>query len=309
MTDAAFPLPGVTTVSTIGDWESLFYPMAQSGVVPGVGNELVPSLDTAGRNIVIGTGGAIVRAFYKPVSSSTSTAVPAASSQDRIDRLVLRLDRSQVVAANFVVPHVILGTPGSSPAVPALTQTATGLWDLPVAYWTSKSTGALTGLTDERDFAGGSLSAGSSAGHHVPGRPGLRIDKDTGELLMSVAGTSWDTTIYYPDDPWETLQPLANGWSVDHTDAFAKAHLSRDRTRVELVAGGMTAGTVDGGTVVATLAQKYRPRISHAFLVAATATVAGTSAFFTLNPAGVLACYGISHGASVSFQASIPLAV
>jgi hypothetical protein len=156
MTDNAFPLPGVTTVSTITDWENLFAPGFETGVVPGNGNELAPTLDTSGRNAVIDTGNAIIRAFCKPVSVSTATAIPAASSQDRIDRLVLRLDRSASVAANFIQPVVITGTPGSSPALPALTQTPTGLWDLPIAHWTSKSTGALTGLADERYFAGNS---------------------------------------------------------------------------------------------------------------------------------------------------------
>ncbi len=161
MADEAFPLPGVTTVSTIGDWESLFYPAFQSGVVTAVGDELAPSLDTAGRNAVIGTGGAILRAFYKPVSASTPTPIPAASSQNRIDRLVLRLDRSQTVAANFIVPAVITGTPGSSPQLPALTQTTTGLWELPVAHWTSSASGALTGLTDDRSYVGAQFGAGA----------------------------------------------------------------------------------------------------------------------------------------------------
>lgn len=311
MVDSAFPLPGVTTVATIGDWESLFYPGFQSGVVPGVGNELAPSLDATGRNAVINTGGALVRAFYKPVSASTATAIPAASSQNRIDRLVLRLDRSQTVAANFIVPVVITGTPGSSPQPPALTQTPGGLWDLPIAYWTSTSTGGLTGLVDERDFAGGSLSAGFSAGHHTPGRPGLRIDKDTGQLLMSVRGTSWDTTVFKPPDPWAPFNPLSHLWAVA-SDGRAQARVTRDN-EVQLSAYHLQPGTVTDGTVVATLAPKYRPMGYHQFAVAADILAVASApnnkgASFVFGPNGNLTCWDISTNATVvGFEVKIPL--
>lgn len=315
MSDNAFPLPGVTSVSTIGDWESLFYPAFATGVIPGVGAELAPSLDLPGRNVVIGTGAAVIRAFYKPVSASTPTAIPAASGQNRIDRLVLRLDRTQTDPAQFIVPVVLAGTPGSNPQPPAVTQTATGIWDLPLCSWTSASSGALSGLTDERDFTGGPLIAGVSTGHHTPGRPGLRIDKDTGELLMSVNGTSWNSAVYHPDDPWAPFNPLSNGWNVQSSGAYAQVHLSRDRTRVELSAYRLTPGNVNNGTVVAVLNGKYRPRSPHQWAVAAdilalTDSTNGKGARFRLESNGNLTAWGISTFASeVSFEVSVPLSV
>lgn len=152
MADEAYPLPGVSSITSLAQWESFFGAVTPtSGVVVGSGSELAGSLDVGGRNAVVATGAALIRGFYKPISAATSTAIPGASAANRVDRLVLRLDRSASVAANFAKPAVLTGTSGST-VPPTLSSSPTGLWDLPICRWTSASSGTLTGLVDERQF-------------------------------------------------------------------------------------------------------------------------------------------------------------
>ena len=219
MADDAYPVPGISAMSTVGQWEEFFHPAMGSGVIPGEGSELLPSLDASGRNAVIQSGGAIVRAFYKPVSAATYTAIPAASSQNRIDRLVLRLNRAASTAAAFIVPTVITGTPAPSPSIPAVTQTATGLWDLPIAHWTSASDGSLSGLVDERLKISSPIAVmPSTGGTPVLDRASLLIQPDTGNVLVSTSpGAAWQTV--YQADTWQDGGSGVPGWTA-HTGPY-----------------------------------------------------------------------------------------
>ena len=208
MTDAAFPVPGILSMTTAAQWEDVFTGLG-SGVIPGNGSGLAGSLDTSGRNAVIGTGAAIIQAYCKPVSAPTSTPIAAPSAQNRIDRLVLRLDRSQTLPANWIVPAVITGAPGSAPSEPPLTQTTAGKWELPVCSWVSASSGALTGLKDERYFSAMVLAGVSTARPSMPG-PGLFYESDTGRWV-TWTGTAWQYVSYMPDS-WHEMT-LRNGFT------------------------------------------------------------------------------------------------
>jgi hypothetical protein len=114
---------------------------------------MAPSLDTGGRNAVIADGNILIKAQLWRCDAPVSTPIPAASAQNRIDRLVIRLTRGATTSATVVVAAVVTGTPSGSPVIPALTQTPTGIWEFPVSHWTSTSAGALTGLIDDRLFS------------------------------------------------------------------------------------------------------------------------------------------------------------
>jgi hypothetical protein len=122
------------------------------GIDITAGNAMAPSLDTAGRNAVIASGNVIIRGQLWRCDAPVSTLVPAASAQNRIDRLVIRLNRGATTSPTVVQPVIITGTPSGSPVEPPLTQTPTGLYDIPVCSWTSTSAGAITALVDERQF-------------------------------------------------------------------------------------------------------------------------------------------------------------
>lgn len=187
--DDAYPT-SASTLSSMAQWEGLFTGLSADGVIPGAANELVPSLNTGARTAVLGTGSAQIRGFHVDNPSSTATPIPAADAQNRIDRLVLRLDRTAEAAEDWITPVVIEGTPSATPQIPALTQTTDGNYDIPIARWTSASNGSLTGLVDERQFA-----AASPVEFRSDARPSATIrrlgfERDTGKVLWA-NGTSW----------------------------------------------------------------------------------------------------------------------
>jgi hypothetical protein len=114
---------------------------------------MAPSLDTGGRNAVIQSGNCIIKGQLWRCDAAVSTPIPAASAQNRIDRLVIQYNRAATTSPTVIQLVVITGTPGSSPSEPPLTQTPTGLFQIPICSWTSASSGALTGLLDERQFS------------------------------------------------------------------------------------------------------------------------------------------------------------
>lgn len=202
----AYPFPGTTQITTQQEWEGFFAAIG-SGVITG----LAPSLNSGARQAVISAGRAIVQGFLKPVESSTGTAIPAASPQNRVDRLVLRLDRDAVTAADLVKPVVLTGTPGSS-TPPALTRSTTGKWDLPIARWTSQANGALTGLVDEREWLGNRVRRCTSTSRPTSPQAGdIIYETDTGRW-MGYTGSAW--VVIYPvtSDSGEVAVPLATGF-------------------------------------------------------------------------------------------------
>lgn len=305
MSDDAFPMPGVTAMQTVSDWEDFFHPAFASGVIADSGSQLAPSLDVAGRRVAIATGAAIVRAFYKPVSSTTYTAIPAASSQNRVDRLVLRLNRSATASASFVVPAVITGTPAASPQVPALTRTSSGLWDLPIAHWTSASNGSLSGLVDERVIVSAAVAANSSGGTPALDRPGILLQPDAGALLVSMSGGGpWQTV--WQADIWHNGGNGANGWV---TDSHPGTYFYYKSIAPGLVAVTFSAGVparTPGGVQILTsaLPAAYRPPATKN-IVAYTdqqqvVTSAGNNvqAIISIHPDGTVTARGMAASAT-----------
>lgn len=142
-----------TQLTTTGEWEAFMSAATIRDGVDGQGS-LVPSLDIPGRNAVLGAGNAIVKGQLWRCDSPVSTPIPAASAQNRIDRLTLRLNRAATTAPTVVQPFIIQGTPSGSPTEPALVQTTTGIWDIPMSSWQTASSGAVSALNDERVLIG-----------------------------------------------------------------------------------------------------------------------------------------------------------
>ncbi|MCP9947284.1 hypothetical protein [Actinomadura madurae] len=210
--DDAYPT-SASTLSTMAQWEGFFTGFSADGVIPGVLNEMVPSLNAGARTAVLGTGAAQIRGFHVDNPSSTATSIPTADAQNRIDRLVLRLDRTAAAAADWITPVVIEGTPSATPQIPALAQTSDGDFDVPIARWTSASNGSLSGLVDERVFA-----AASPVEFRSDARPSatlrrIGIERDTNKVLFA-DGTTWQTV--WEDTGWVDLTPNgpnANAWT------------------------------------------------------------------------------------------------
>jgi hypothetical protein len=144
-----------TQLTATSDWEALF---SAAGIHDGIDGTqsigtMTPSLDTSGRNAVIQAGNVVVKGQLWSCSGPISTPIPGASSQNRYDRLVLRLNRGATTAPTVIQPTVITGAPASSPVEPPLVQTTTGLYDIPVCSWLSTSSGSLSNLVDERQYS------------------------------------------------------------------------------------------------------------------------------------------------------------
>lgn len=142
-----------TQLTTTGDWEALLSSLGcLDGIDASSGSALAPSLDVPGRNIVIADGRVVIKGMLWNCDAPVSTAIPAASAQNRLDRLVLRLTRGATSSPNVILPTIITGTPSGSPVLPPITQTPTGIFDIPVCNWLSTSAGAVQSLVDERRY-------------------------------------------------------------------------------------------------------------------------------------------------------------
>ena len=294
-------------LSSDADWESF---CTAAGIASGVnGNPLdatalTPSLDSSGRNAVMSSGTAIIKGKIWSCDSSVSTPIPAASAQDRIDRLVLRLSRTAGDATSFLQPVVITGTPSGSPVEPALTQSTSGNWDLPICHWTSRSTGALVSLIDERWFTGRTVRVATSSTRPTVTEPTLLFETDTGNLKLW-NGSAWTTLVSAPDS-WTETGALTSGWSKSGGSGYLKYKKTSDNS-VALTAFQLTPGTVaDGTTLLAAggLPSAYQPVHSHRIPVfastqalsndpGATSNNNETPAFVILTD-GSIQCYGIS---------------
>lgn len=232
-----------------GDWETATAGGfgAGDGVIAAISGALAPSLDGAGRNAVMAAGACMVKGSLWSCDASVNTAIPAASGQDRIDRLTMRLTRTAGNATAFLQPNIITGTPGGSPVIPSLTQTTTGIWDLPIAHWTSKSTGALINLVDERFDIGTTMESGVAANMplwHV--RPRLYFQTDTGNLMIW-NGSAWVPAIAQPG-AWANMPSPVNGWGIAGS-GFAKYRLTVNGD-LQVAFKNLTVGSASDGTAV-----------------------------------------------------------
>lgn len=156
----AYPVATLNDIVTDDQWEH-YTGFLTSGVDAGDGpGALAVTLNASTRNAVVAPGGGWVKGRYRPKQAAAdSVAIPAASSQDRIDRIVLRLNRTASLLPDAVKPVIITGTPASSPTKPAILDDAT-FYDEPLASYRATAAGTLTQLADERRFTG--LDARSS---------------------------------------------------------------------------------------------------------------------------------------------------
>ncbi|WP_433943459.1 hypothetical protein [Paenibacillus sp. SN-8-1] len=132
------------------DFAEYFALFVTNGVFNG-GQYLNVSATGTDANVSLSPGYAWINGYvYKVYSSSLVLPVVPATTQDRIDRIILRLDTSTPV--RNIRALVVQGIPGSSPTAPALVRSGT-IYDISLAQVRVKanSTIVLSGnITDER---------------------------------------------------------------------------------------------------------------------------------------------------------------
>ncbi|HEY3004521.1 MAG TPA: hypothetical protein VGJ44_19395 [Kribbellaceae bacterium] len=101
-----------------------------------------------GLQVLQAAGNAMVKGFFYNNDASKAFTVPGnTSGNSRIDRIVLRLDRS----GNTVTSQYLQGTPAGSPVAPALTQAEGGVWEIPFAQFTVVNNATVpSNIVDER---------------------------------------------------------------------------------------------------------------------------------------------------------------
>lgn len=290
--DNAYPTSS-STLSTMTQWEAFWVGGlgGAAGVIAGTGSELIPSINSSARSVSLGSGAALVRGFYSNNPSTYTATVPTQSAGDRVDRMVLRLDRTAMTAPNWIKPTIIQGTSGSS-SPPAVQSGSTGSWDLLICRWTTKADGTLTGLVDERSKLGGSFVAFTSTGRPAASPPRLGWETDTSRLLLA-DGTSWSAV--FTDSDWFDV-PVTGHWQ-----AGSYAPQVRRRDQVICLRGSVTR-TVDTlqSTVVnsqiAALTSDFFPQGTHNFT---TLTSAVSPARLQISPSGVLAIVDLAADLTV----------
>ena len=128
---------------TSAEWSKLVEALTSNGVSTGSF-----AMTNTGLTINVGGGTGFINGRYGYNTKATSLTLDAEStSLQRIDRIVLELD----VPNRKMEIKVVKGTPASSAAVPALTQTDS-VYQIPL-YQAKITSGSTVTLTDERQLS------------------------------------------------------------------------------------------------------------------------------------------------------------
>jgi hypothetical protein len=151
MAEQSFPFENIdTTEDEFSQWASNFQDTGVQG--SPTGTELKVTAEGSELIVNVALGQAFLRGHYYISTDTVALTVPSAGINTRIDYVVIELDP----AANTIVAKLVSGTAvDENPVAPTLTQSATGVYQLPVALLTiPNSTLAITNemLTDVRVF-------------------------------------------------------------------------------------------------------------------------------------------------------------
>lgn len=126
--------PYVAQDTTDIEYGRLFREMAASdGMVGSFGdNVLKVTGDSSGRQVKMATGSAILRGYMFYSTNIETIPIATASAAARVDLVVLELNLSAPTVTERIQPKVLQGTSGSQ-TPPGVTQTETGIYQIPLA--------------------------------------------------------------------------------------------------------------------------------------------------------------------------------
>ncbi|MFB7162339.1 hypothetical protein [Streptomyces sp. NPDC056242] len=160
-------------------------------------------------NVRLGLYGSVRgHAWYSGTSAVNLTIGANASGSTRVDRIVLRLDRSTWTVR--AVPKA--GTPGSG--APALTQQTgdTGVYEIPLARVTVLNGGSAVSVAREELYIGTRLRPClSSARNPSPVLGEVAFETDTGRLILW-NGSSWSTA--YDSSGSVSADSALSAWEI-----------------------------------------------------------------------------------------------
>lgn len=198
MSESSWPFDSGSVTETT--WSRMARVWGGTGIVGyAAGTSAQVYGDSSGMQVKIRAGQAQVRGHHWYSDAEVTKSIGANSSGNpRIDRIVLRLDPS----ANTLALAVLAGTPGSSPAAPALTQTDSGTYELSLAQVyvaNGASTISAGNVADERLFIAdrgsptGSVQmfAGASAPAGWLIADGAAVSRTSYSQLFALLGTTY----------------------------------------------------------------------------------------------------------------------
>ncbi len=153
---------GAGTQITETRWDAMLSALLSDGPIQGVNNGLQAYGDSSGMQVKVKSGRAHVQGKWLDSDADVALAIAAnGSGNPRIDRVVLRLDRT----GDTMGLAVVTGTPAGSPSAPALTQTTNGIYEVglaTVAVASGASTITAGNVTDGRTYASAKTAAGGT---------------------------------------------------------------------------------------------------------------------------------------------------
>jgi len=162
MAEQSFPFENIdTTEAQFSEWATNFQETGVQGSPDGT--ELTITVTGSDLNLTVAAGQAFIRGHYYINTSDLVIAVPTAGVNTRIDIVVVELNPE----TNTIVTKLVQGEAVSAdPVAPTLTQSPTGVYQLPIATLTiPNSTVALTSgmLVDTRTFMGNRIGIWTTA--------------------------------------------------------------------------------------------------------------------------------------------------
>jgi len=238
MAEQSFPFENIdTTEAQFSEWATNFQETGLQGSPDGT--ELTITVTGSDLNLTVAAGQAFIRGHYYINTSDLVIAVPTAGVNTRIDIVVVELDPE----TNTIVTKLVQGEAVSAdPVAPTLTQSATGIYQLPIATLTiPTSTVVITAgmLVDTRTFMGNRVGIWTTAT-----RPTDPTDYQTiGYNTTIESHESWNGTAWVGFfDPISTEGDLVVG---DATGQASRLGIGADDQVLTVVSG--SPEWADGG--------------------------------------------------------------
>ena len=190
------------------NWSDYFYPVIPDGVIGGVGLEMKVYAESAGMRVYVRSGECRIRSHRGLMRGTKYLTVAAADETNpRIDLVVARVKyrTSEVTLA------IKEGTPSQSPTVPAITQTAGDVWEIPLGT-VYVGAGVVTITADDvKDYrnvyhAGGIVQTHTGVAINVLNQKEYRLLGDKAKLTITLPN-------FDPPDTWICAVNFTSGSS------------------------------------------------------------------------------------------------
>jgi hypothetical protein len=240
MAEQSFPFENVdTTEDEFSQWASNFQDTGVQG--SPTGTELKVTAEGSELIVNVALGQAFLRGHYYISTDTVALTVPGPGVDTRIDYVVIELDP----AANTIVAKLVSGTAVSeNPVAPTLTQSATGVYQLPVALITiPNSTLAITNemLTDVRVFMANRVGIWTTAT-----RPAVPTDYQT----LGYNTTTGSHEVWNGTDWVGFMQPISTAGDLiigDATGQASRLPIGTDDQVLTLASGAPVWADAGGG--------------------------------------------------------------